>query len=144
MVIFFLIISLVFIACEQTEDSEVSCNNSTVIVSLQDSDSVAVVSASNLEVQGQVSIDLNNVDCSEFLNQMECEMAGCMWHIMDNGITHCMSMDMGGGNNAPHDIAVDNTNGYWFTTAMSGFKVGMYSTETNELISSFERGSTRL
>ena len=27
----------------------------------------------------------------------------------------------------PHDISVDNTNGYWFTTAMMGTKVAMYS-----------------
>ena len=32
-------------------------------------------------------------------------------------------------------IAVDNTNGYWFTTAMSGGYVNMYSAETNELLS---------
>ena len=132
---------LLFIGCEENEsDSSINHghNHNAVIVSLQDSDNVAIVSSENLELEQQVSIDLNTTNCSEFSNQMECEMAGCMWHVMDNDMSHCMDMDMGGGNNAPHDIAVDNTNGYWFTTAMSGFKVGMYSTETNELISSFD------
>jgi len=141
MKIFFLMITFLFIACSENEDSELACDNSYVIVSLQDSDNVAIVNSSSLEFEQQVSIDLNNTNCSEISNQMECEMAGCMWHVMDNGMNHCMDMDMGGGNNAPHDIAVDNTNGYWFTTAMSGFKVGMYSTETNELISSFDTNS---
>ena len=141
MKIFFLMITLLFIACSENEDSELACDNSYVIVSLQDSDNVAIVNSSSLEFEQQVSIDLNDTNCSEISNQMECEMAGCMWHVMDNGMNHCMDMDMGGGNNAPHDIAVDNTNGYWFTTAMSGFKVGMYSTETNELISSFDTNS---
>ena len=39
---------------------------------------------------------------------------------------------------APHDVAVDNVNNFWFTTAMMGGKVGMYSSETNELLSSFQ------
>ena len=68
-------------------------------------------------------------------------MSGCMWHVMDNGMTHCMNMDMGGGIYAPHDVAVDNTNGYWFTTAMSGFQIAMYSTEDNEFIDSYETSS---
>ena len=52
-----------------------------------------------------------------------------------------MAMDMGMmGMEAPHDIAVDDMHGYWFTTAMMGGDVGMYSIETNELISSFNIG----
>ena len=135
-----LFISLLFIGCEQNEaDSSTTHNHNAVIVSLQDSDNVAIVSSQNLELEEQVSIDLNTTNCSDLSNQMECEMAGCMWHVMDNGMTHCMDMDMGGGNNAPHDIAVDNTNGYWFTTAMSGFQVAMYTTENDELIATYQQ-----
>ena len=36
---------------------------------------------------------------------------------------------------APHDIAIDNANNFWFTTAMMGNKVGMYSIIDNRLIS---------
>ena len=129
---------LLFMGCEENEsDSSINHghNHNAVIVSLQDSDNVAIVSSENLEFEEQISIDLNTTDCSEISNQMECEMAGCMWHIMDNGMTHCMSMDMGGGNNAPHDIAVDNTNGYWFTTTMMGGEVAMYCAKTNAFLS---------
>ena len=99
---------LLFMGCEENEsDSSINHghNHNAVIVSLQDSDNVAIVSSENLEFEEQISIDLNTTDCSEISNQMECEMAGCMWHIMDNGMTHCMDMDMGGSNNARHDIA---------------------------------------
>ena len=128
-------LSLFLLTCENNNNDEDSnVNESFVIVSLQDTDAVAIVGANNLEVEQQVSIDLNSTDCSEFLNEMDCEMAGCMWHDMGDE-SYCMAM--GGSINAPHDIAVDNSNGYWFTTAMSGGYVNMYSTETNELLSSF-------
>tara|TARA_B110000014_G_scaffold260639_1_gene250774 strand:+ start:375 stop:1793 length:1419 start_codon:yes stop_codon:yes gene_type:complete len=122
---------------DNNEDEDLSENESFIIVSLQDTDAVAIVGANNLEVEQQVSVDLNSTDCSEFSNETDCEMAGCMWHDMD-GMSHCMAM--GGSINAPHDIAVDNSNGYWFTTAMSGGYVNMYSTETNELLDSFDIG----
>ena len=131
-------LSLFLLTCENNNNDEDSnVNESFVIVSLQDTDAVAIVGANNLEVEQQVSIDLNSTDCSEFLNEMDCQMAGCMWHDMGDE-SHCMAM--GGSINAPHDIAVDNSNGYWFTTAMSGGYVNMYSTETNELLSSFTIG----
>ena len=110
-------------------------DSSFVIVSLQDTDAVAIVGANNLEIEQQVSVNLNSTDCSEFLEEMDCSEAGCMWMEEHN---HCMVH--GGAINAPHDIAVDNTNGYWFTTAMSGGYVNMYSAETNELLSSFDIG----
>ena len=40
-------------------------------------------------------------------------------------------------NEAPHDVAVDNLNNYFFTTAMMGGHVGMYSTDDNQFISSY-------
>ncbi len=136
----FLFILFLFISCNSTEDiNSDSHDNSSVLIALQDSDYVAIVSSYDLEVTQQVNIDFSNTNCSDFSTQMECEMSGCMWHIMDNDMAHCMNMDMG-GDNAPHDIAVDNTNDYWFTTAMMGGDVGMYSTETNEFISSFTIG----
>ena len=143
---FMLVILLFMVSCDQSEDNNenVSCDDSTVIVSLQDSDNVSIVRASNLEIEDQISINL--VDCSEILNQMECEMVGCMWHAMDNGMSHCMTdhnhdHDMGDGFYQPHDIAVDNANGYWFTTAMMGTKVAMYSVEDNELLASYNTSS---
>ena len=89
----------------------------------------------------QFNINLNTINCSEIENQMECEMSGCMWHEMDNGMNHCMMHDMGNGVVQPHDIGVDNANGYWFTTAMMGFQVVMYSADDNELIASYEASS---
>tara|TARA_Y100001936_G_C16094277_1_gene690306 strand:+ start:5362 stop:6747 length:1386 start_codon:yes stop_codon:yes gene_type:complete len=108
----------------------------SVLVSLQGTDSVGVVNANNLDIIDEVSlVDLiNDVDCSDYSTQMECEMMGCMWHTMDNGMTHCMDMGMSMGLQ-PHDIAVDNTNGYWFTTTMMGGEVAMYCAKTNAFLS---------
>ena len=125
-------------------DDPINYNNNAVIISLQDSDNVAIVKSENLEVEEEVSIDSN---CSEFSNQIECEeMVGCMWHNMENGMSHCMTdhnhdHDMENGMYQPHDIAVDNINGYWFTTAMMGTKVIMYSVEDNEFIASYNTNS---
>ena len=113
MKLYLTLIILFFIGgCEKVEtlngDSNDSFNNSAVIVSLQDSDNVAIVNAATLEIQDQINIDL--VNCLEISNQMECEMAGCMWHAMDSGTSHCMTNhnhdhDMGDGFYQPHDIA---------------------------------------
>ena len=123
-------------------DDPINYNNNAVIISLQDSDNVAIVKSENLEVEEEVSIDSN---CSEFSNQIECEeMVGCMWHNMENGMSHCMAdhdHDMENGMYQPHDIAVDNINGYWFTTAMMGTKVIMYSVEDNKFIASYNTNS---
>tara|TARA_B100002052_G_scaffold94496_1_gene87149 strand:+ start:377 stop:1657 length:1281 start_codon:yes stop_codon:yes gene_type:complete len=139
--IFFIIILLLFSCDENNVNNSSNHDHNRVYVSLQDSDAVSVVSSDNLEIIDEVNISLSSVNCSEFESQMECEMSGCMWHEMDNGMSHCMNMDMGGGMYAPHDISVDNTNGYWFTTAMSGFQVAMYSTENNELIATYQTES---
>ncbi len=149
MKLYLTLVILFFIGgCEKVEtlngDSNDSFNNSAVIVSLQDSDNVAIVNAATLEIQDQINIDL--VNCLEISNQMECEMAGCMWHAMDSGTSHCMTnhnhdYDMGDGFYQPHDIAVDNISGYWFTTAMMGTKVAMYSVEDNELVASYSTSS---
>lgn len=139
---FLFILVLVLFSCDENNVSNSSIHtHNKVYVSLQDSDAVSIVDSDNLEIVDEINISLSSTDCSDFNTQMECEMSGCMWHVMDNGMTHCMNMDMGGGIYAPHDVAVDNTNGYWFTTAMSGFQIAMYSTEDNEFIDSYETSS---
>ena len=139
---FSFILVLVLFSCDENNVSNSSIHtHNKVYVSLQDSDAVSIVDSDNLEIVDEINISLSSTDCSDFNTQMECEMSGCMWHVMDNGMTHCMNMDMGGGIYAPHDVAVDNTNGYWFTTAMSGFQIAMYSTEDNEFIASYETSS---
>jgi len=138
-ILFLLILFLV--GCDEKDintSSNHNHNHNQVIVSLQDSDAVSFIGSDNLEIIDQININLNTINCSEIENQMECEMSGCMWHEMDNGMNHCMMHDMGNGVVQPHDIAVDNANGYWFTTAMMGFQVLMYSTDDNELIASYE------
>ena len=40
-------------------------DSSFVIVSLQDTDAVAIVGATSLEIQQQVSVNLNSTDCSQ-------------------------------------------------------------------------------
>ena len=139
-VLFLLILFLVSCDDKDTNTSS-NHNHNQVIVSLQDSDAVSFVGSDNLEIMDQFNINLNTINCSEIENQMECEMSGCMWHEMDNGMNHCMMHDMGDGVVQPHDIAVDNANDYWFTTAMMGFQVVMYSTDDNELIASYETSS---
>ena len=58
---FMLVILLFTVSCDQSEDNNdnVSCDDSTVIVSLQDSDNVSIVRASNLEIEDQISINLD-------------------------------------------------------------------------------------
>ena len=49
----------------------------------------------------------------------------------------CMESDDGGmnmGNNTPHFIAIDETNGYWFVSTISSGYVGRYSLESNIFI----------
>ena len=136
-ILFLLILFLV--GCDEKDiNTSSNHNHNQVIVSLQDSDAVSFIGSDNLEIIDQININPNTINCSEIENQMECEMSGCMWHEMDNGMNHCMMHDMGNGVVQPHDIAVDNANGYWFTTAMMGFQVLMYSTDDNELIASYE------
>ena len=104
-----LVILFLFIGCDNDAQGLIENNDSSlIIVSLQDSDSVAIV-GNNLDIEAQIPIVL-------------------------------MDMDMMGMGEAPHDVAVDNTHGYWFTSAMMGGSIGMYSIETNELISSFTIG----
>ena len=104
-----LVMLFLFIGCDDDAQGPIENNDgSLIIVSLQDSDSVAIV-GNNLDIEAQIPIVL-------------------------------MDADMMGMGEAPHDIAVDNTHGYWFTSAMMGGDIGMYSIETNELISSFTIG----
>ena len=140
----YFILLLFIYSCNEnpTNDGGSAENNNTVIVSLQDSDGVSFVDSENLEIINQLDINLD--DCSENTNQEDCENSGCMWHEMGSGMSHCMmdhSHNMGDGMYQPHDIAVDNTNGYWFTTAMMGTKVAMYSVENNEFIASYNTNS---
>ena len=140
----YFILSLFIYSCNEnpTNDGDSAENNNTVIVSLQDSDGVSFVDSENLEIINQLDINLD--DCSENTNQEDCENSGCMWHEMGSGMSHCMmnhDHNMGDGMYQPHDIAVDNTNGYWFTTAMMGTKVAMYSVEDNEFIASYNTNS---
>ena len=138
-VLSYFILSLFIYSCNESpiDDGDSPISNNEVIVSLQDSDGVSFVNADNLNITNQIDINLDN--CSEYTSQEDCENSGCMWHEMGDGMSHCMmdhnhGHDMGDGMYQPHDIAVDNTNGYWFTTAMMGNKVAMYSIENNELI----------
>ena len=138
----YFILSLFIYSCNEnpSDNEDSSISNNEVIVSLQDSDGVSFVNADNLDITNQIDINLDN--CSEYTNQDDCENSGCMWHEMGNGMDHCMmdhnhDHDMGDGMYQPHDIAVDNINGYWFTTAMMGNKVVMYSLEDNEFIASY-------
>ena len=88
-VLFLLILFLVGCDDKDTNTSS-NHNHNQVIVSLQDSDAVSFVGSDNLEIMDQFNINLNTINCSEIENQMECEMSGCMWHEMDNGMNHCM------------------------------------------------------
>ena len=133
-------ISLFLISCNQNEDIVADSSNqvySQVIVSLQDSDGVSFVNSENLDIIDEITI---GILCSEITDQIDCEeKTGCIWHEMDGGMSHCM-IDHSDGHNhemgEPHDIAVDNTAGYWFTTAMMGREVLMYSVNDNELLAS--------
>ena len=107
MQILLLLIVVIFIGCNNDSvDDETINGNSKIFITLQDSDYLAIVRASDLAVLDTIKIDLNE-------------------------------MDMMGMNEAPHDVAIDNLNNYFFTTAMMGGHVGMYSTDNNQLISSY-------
>ena len=56
--------------------------------------------------------------------------------LLDN-INIDLSVENMGMPETPHDVAIDNTNGYWFaSTIMEGY-IGMYGLEDNELIDSY-------
>ena len=134
-----------------------------VYVALQMFDQVGVINMDSLQQIDMIDITLNdNVDCSLFSDEMDCSMIeGCDWmndHCMasiDNcmeidddvicnmafgcewAMNMCMESDDGGmnmGNNTPHFIAIDETNGYWFVSTISSGYVGRYDLETNQLI----------
>ena len=100
------LILIIFVGCNGTDDNPIDEEGSEIFVTLQDSDYMAIVRASDLSLLDTIKINLNE-------------------------------MDMMGMNEAPHDAAVDTQNNYWFTTAMMGQHVGMYSIENNELVSSY-------
>ena len=94
MQILLLLIVVIFIGCNNDSvDDETINGNSKIFITLQDSDYLAIVRASDLAVLDTIKIDLNE-------------------------------MDMMGMNEAPHDVAIDNLNNYFFTTAMMGGHVG--------------------
>ena len=134
-----------------------------VYVALQMFDQVAVINMDSLQQINMVDIVLNDdVDCSLFSNEMDCSMAeACDWmndHCMasmDNcmdiddemgcnmvsgcewTMNMCMESDDGGmnmGNNTPHFIVIDETNGYWFVSTIASGYIGRYDLENNQLI----------
>ncbi len=105
-----------------------------VYVALQMFDQVGVINMDSLQQIDMIDITLNdNVDCSLFSDEMGCNMVSdCEW-VMNM----CMESDDGGmnmGNNTPHFIAIDETNGYWFVSTISSGYVGRYSLESNIFI----------
>ena len=134
-----------------------------VYVALQMFDQVGVINMDSLQQIDMIDITLNdNVDCSLFSDEMDCSMIeGCDWmndHCMASMddcmdiddemgcnmvsdcewvMNMCMESDDGGmnmGNNTPHFIAIDETNGYWFVSTISSGYVGRYSLESNIFI----------
>ena len=105
-----------------------------VYVALQMFDQVGVINMDSLQQIDMIDITLNdNIDCSLFSDEMGCNMVSdCEW-VMNM----CMESDDGGmnmGNNTPHFIAIDETNGYWFVSTISSGYVGRYSLESNIFI----------
>ncbi|MBT5078850.1 MAG: hypothetical protein HOM61_08075 [Candidatus Marinimicrobia bacterium] len=97
-------------------------------------DQVGVINMDSLQQIDMIDITLNdNIDCSLFSDEMGCNMVSdCEW-VMNM----CMESDDGGmnmGNNTPHFIAIDETNGYWFVSTISSGYVGRYSLESNIFI----------
>ena len=103
---------LFFISCDNTVSSNSENENYTynkVYVTLQSTDKIAIVNSHTLEVLDVMDVDLMN---------------------MDDG------MGMGDMGETPHYIILDETNGYFFVSAIMSNKIGMYSIENNELIAS--------
>ena len=103
---------LIFISCDNTVSSNSENENYTynkVYVTLQSTDKIAIVNSHTLEVLDVMDVDLMN---------------------MDDG------MGMGDMGETPHYIILDETNGYFFVSAIMSNKIGMYSIESNELIAS--------
>ena len=134
-----------------------------VYVAMQMLDQVGILNMDTHELIETVDIDLNDMmDCSEYSTQMDCEMATqCEWmndhcmESMDNCMdildemectmssgcewmmNMCMESDDGGmnmGNNTPHFIAIDETNGYWFVSAIASGYIGRYDVESDQYI----------
>ena len=125
-----------FISCDHNDQNGEHSNGHKLFVTLQDYDSVAIIDSDNLNLLESITIDLNQIDCSILDNQMDCEMSGCMWHNMGD-MSHCMDMGNMGMPETPHDVVIDNSNDYWFTSTIMGGYIGMYNLEDNQLISSY-------
>ena len=133
-----------------------------VFVALQMFDQVAIINTDNFQNIEYIDINLNiTQNCIDFSDEMSCNMvSNCEWsmnmcmestdscmelvHEMScNMAPNCewsmgMCMESGDGmsmgNNTPHFIAVDETNGYWFVSAIASGFIGRYSLDNNELI----------
>ncbi len=130
----YIFLVLLFISCDN-DSHDNHTHGHKLFVTLQDSDGVAIIDSDNLNFLEIININLSDIDCSTLENQMDCEMAGCMWHTMGD-TAHCMNMNMN-MTETPHDVVVDDANGYWFTSTIMAGYIGMYSLESNQLISSY-------
>lgn len=103
-----------------------------IYVTLQILDQVAVVNSETLQLEEVIDINFENILCMDYSDEMSCSMAdGCEWMM---GM--CMESDGGMqmGNNTPHFIAVDDLNGYWFTTTIASGYIARFELITNEFI----------
>jgi len=107
-----------------------------IYVALQMLDQVGVVDSETLELVNLVDTNFNEAssdNCMDYTTDMDCNMSdGCEWMM---GM--CMESDGGGmqmGNNTPHFIAVDDLNGYWFTSTIASGYIARFKLVTNEFI----------
>ena len=118
-VFLYMAVLFIFFSCDSDDSvssNVVSNDFDRIYVTLQGTDKVAIVNASNLEVIEQIDV---------VLDMMNGDMGGNMDGDMDGSM---MSM------NTPHYVALDEENGYWFISAIMSNKIAMYSIDTNELI----------
>ena len=130
---FGIICSIMMTSCglfESNNDFSDTDSADKVYVALQGLDKIGIVNI-NSGVVEEIEINYHSVDCSGFNNVTDCANNGCMWHDMGEMNSHCLSH---GVSNAPHFIAIDYTNSYWFVTTMMSGWVGRYSLNTGDLI----------
>jgi len=151
------------ISCGLFESNGYDLPSEKVYVALQSLDQVGIVDILTGDIE-IVDIKYTTISCNDYDSETVCNMAsGCAWMDMES-MSHCMAleddciyldetqcnntegcewamnmcMEIGGmmdmGSHTPHFIVIDETNRYWFVTAITSGYVGRYNLDTNEFI----------
>ena len=97
-------------------------------------DQVQIINPNNLQIEQTIMTEFadENNNCMAYDSEMTCSMAGCEWVI-----DMCIENTIQDALNTPHFVALDEINGYWFTTTIASGYVAQFSLLDNSLIDTY-------